>query len=196
MLIFVLHGFASATPNNNSRFLEKLFPEDTVIGLNYDATDIDNSMDRMKSAVRNAFVFGAGNGGDVLFVGASLGGFIAQHLAKEFAILGAKAVLINPAVIPWESLTRWLGKNTNYKTGEEFDLTTEDINAYAKYYVKPGAVPTLVLLDKGDEVLDSTVTAGHFEDAAVIEFEGGSHRFDHLEEAGPEIVAFMNYMTM
>ena len=48
------------------------------------------------------------------FVGSSLGGFYATHLAQRY---DARAVLINPAVHPARDLTPWLGPQTNLHTG-------------------------------------------------------------------------------
>ena len=54
--------------------------------------------------------------GDALtFIGSSLGGYYATHLAERF---GARAVLINPAVRPYDDLRRGAASQTNLYTGE------------------------------------------------------------------------------
>ena len=53
------------------------------------------------------------------FVGSSLGGFYATHLAERF---GARAAMINPAVRPYVDLAPSLGVQTNLYTGEAFDV--------------------------------------------------------------------------
>ncbi len=39
-MIFVTHGFASATPNENTDFLSGLFPDEMVVGLNYPSVQL------------------------------------------------------------------------------------------------------------------------------------------------------------
>ncbi|MEX0660381.1 MAG: hypothetical protein WEA58_10900 [Balneolaceae bacterium] len=50
----------------------------------------------------------------------------------------------------------------------------------------------LNLLDQGDDVLDPKKTTFWFAVNPVITFECGSHRFEHIEEALPEISKFVN----
>ena len=54
------------------------------------------------------------------FVGSSLGGYYATHLAERY---GARAVMINPAVRPYDDLQAWRGVQTNLYTGAAFDVT-------------------------------------------------------------------------
>ena len=90
-----------------------------------------------------------------------------------------------------------MGINTNYKTAETFELTEEDVASFAEFAVAPGRVPTLVLLDMGDDVLDSNATIKHFEGHAdIVTFEGGSHRFEHLPEALDHIKRFANTLVL
>src|SRR5262245_45562448 len=56
------------------------------------------------------------------FVGSSLGGFYATHLAERF---GARAVMINPAVHPDRDLAPWRGTQTNLYTGAAFEVTQQ-----------------------------------------------------------------------
>lgn len=123
----------------------------------------------------------------LMLVGSSLGGFWAQYLAPE---LGARIVLINPSMQPDETLARHVGRYRNEATGGETVLTAEDVRALRDYRVEPcnPRVPTLVLLDAGDEVLDYRIAEGEFRGCGETRvYPGGSHRFEHLAEALPEI---------
>jgi predicted esterase YcpF (UPF0227 family) len=99
-------------------------------------------------------------------------------------------VLINPSMHPETDLLQAVGPNKNEATGEEYIFTAEHAKALARYQ---GAkcdpkVPTLVLLDEADEVLDYRAAQSFYRDCGqVIVYPGGSHRFDHLLEALPEI---------
>src|SRR5689334_17984753 len=54
------------------------------------------------------------------FVGSSLGGFYATHLAERY---GARAVMINPAVRPYDDLAPYKGTQVNMYSGERFEVT-------------------------------------------------------------------------
>ena len=58
----------------------------------------------------------------IALVGSSLGGFYATHLAERYRV---RAVLINPAVRPYENLVTYLGRQRNLYTGEKYELTPE-----------------------------------------------------------------------
>ena len=200
MIYFMLHGFNSATPNESSTFFEDnvLKKGDKLYNLNYPFNanasesliqDVEECLEEWAATTYRA----EPTIDDITFVGCSLGGYMAQHMA---AIYLGHAIAINPAIIPSESLSRWLGINTNYRTAEVINLTEADVEAFADFVVRPGIVPTLVLLDMGDDVLDAEATEGHFEGKAkVVTFEGGSHRFDHMEEALPVIKEFANTLV-
>ena len=50
-----------------------------------------------------------------------------------------------------------------------------------------------MILDLGDEILDARETIKKYQGKVALKiFEGGSHRFDHMEEAMPEILTAMS----
>lgn len=123
----------------------------------------------------------------LVLVGSSLGGYYASYLAREY---GASMVLINPSIHPDETLTRCLGHHRNEATGEEYVLTREQLRALRDYRLPacdPG-VPTLLLLDAEDELLDYRVAEAWYRGCGkTIVYAGGSHRFEHLKESVGEI---------
>ena len=87
-------------------------------------------------------------------------------------------------------LLRMIGPNKNDATGEEFVLTEAQVRALGRYVIPKcdPNVPTLVLLDEGDEVIDFRPAQLFYRTCAkVIVYSGGSHRFEHMAEALPEI---------
>jgi predicted esterase YcpF (UPF0227 family) len=101
-------------------------------------------------------------------------------------------VLINPSLRPDESLAGHTGQYRNEATGGETVLTVADVTALRAYRVEPcnPRVPTLVLLDAGDEILDSYQTKNAYSGCGqTLLYPGGSHRFDHLPQALPAILA-------
>ena len=193
----MLHGFNSATPNETSTFFEDNVLEDgdKLYNLNYpfnkDAAEalIEQAEECLTEWALTVYR-AQPTIDEITFVGCSLGGYMAQHLA---GIYMGKAIIINPAVIPQETLMRFLGENTNYRTAESINLTEEDVKSFEDFYIPVGRVPTLLLLDLGDEVLDAEATLKHFNGHCMIRtYSGGSHRFEHWNEALTVIKEFAN----
>jgi predicted esterase YcpF (UPF0227 family) len=122
--------------------------------------------------------------GDLMLIGSSLDGYYAQYLARKFPY---NVVLINPALNPVPLLLGQVGEQTNYYTGEKYMLTEESVRALVQYdvtHLARDSIPTLVLLDKGDELIDHRDAKQRYENAGkVVVFPGGSHRFNHLQES-------------
>ncbi len=98
---------------------------------------------------------------------------------------------MNPSLTPWVNLQSRIGLCINHKTGETFTLTTDKVAHYHDYEKVSSKVPLLVLLDEGDELLDSAETHRiMINQAKLITFPGGSHRFDHRVEAKSAIRGF------
>ena len=136
---------------------------------------------------------------DTTFIGTSLGGFMAEIMAMKTL---TSAIMINPAINPSQSLMRSIGKCQNYVTGEEYRWTQENCDAFkvlereSTGYCCDG-IPRTVLLDVGDEILDARKTIKKYEDKVALHvFEGGSHRFDHMEEAMPAISDALMYCAV
>ena len=91
-------------------------------------------------------------GDELCFVGSSLGGFYATYFAET---LGARAVLINPAIDPHIGLRAYLGPQKNLYTGEPYELTEAHLRQWERLVV-PHITPSryLLLVETGDEVLD------------------------------------------
>lgn len=117
---------------------------------------------------------------DICFVGSSLGGYYATWLADRY---DKPAVLINPAVKPYELLNEYLGKNINHHTGEEYELTAAHIKELEEmdieYITKPHRY--LVMLQTGDEILDYSQAFVKFAGSRMIMEEGGDHSFSGFE---------------
>jgi uncharacterized protein len=112
-------------------------------------------------------------GTDVCFVGSSLGGFYATHLAEKH---DAKAVLINPAVDAHVGLAAYLGPQQNLHTGEQYELTERHLAAWARLDVRrPTPERYLLLLETGDEVLDYRRAVERYRGARQVVIEGGDH---------------------
>lgn len=186
-MIVYLHGFNSGGSSGKATWLRQHLPDVTVLSPTYPT----HKADEAPAFLRGYFArVRAEHPQDkrLLLVGSSLGGFWARCLAPE---LGAGMVLVNPALHPEADLLDVVGPNHNEATGEDYVLTAEQVRAFARYQVPQcnPAVPTLVLLDEGDDLLDYRLAQAYYRGCGkVVVYPGGSHRFDHLAEALPEIL--------
>ncbi len=127
-----------------------------------------------------------------MLMGSSLGGYYAQYLGVHPGVI-SKLVLINPALQPQITLQPYIGQQTNMVTGAAFIFSQQNYNELAQFEVSAEDIiaPTLVLLDEGDEIIDYRFAEELYKNSArVIVYPGGSHWFDHMDEAIPEIASF------
>jgi uncharacterized protein len=127
--------------------------------------------------------------GSALVMGSSMGGFWGTWVAEKF---GCKAVLINPAVKPWQGEDDLSGEQTNYNTGETQVVTRQDIRDYQDYDVAAISRPQnlWVLLQTGDEVLDYRVAESFYRACRITVEEGGDHSFTGIERFFDPILEF------
>jgi len=106
-------------------------------------------------------------------VGSSLGGYYATWLAEKNNL---RAVLLNPAVRPYELLAPVVGRQKNFHTGEEYDFTTQhvaELRALEVERVAPARY--LLIVAKGDEVLDYRRAVERYRGCRRIVIEGSDH---------------------
>ena len=123
------------------------------------------------------------------FVGSSLGGYYATHLAER---CGARAVLINPTTRPYDDLQAWRGVQTNLYTGAAFEVTDAhfaELRALAVPRItRPGRY--FLLVETGDEVLDWRLAVAHYAGAWQYVRGGGDHSFTDFAAQLPAILRF------
>lgn len=116
-------------------------------------------------------------------VGSSLGGFYATWLAEQFAL---RAVLLNPAVRPYDLLGGQVGRQKNFHTGEEYEFTVQHVAELRALEVE-AITPEhyLLMVETGDEVLDYRDAVEKYRGSRQLVIEGGDHGFsdfaDHLD---------------
>jgi len=127
-------------------------------------------------------------------VGSSLGGFYATHLAERY---GAKAVLINPTVRPYENLTSYLGLQRNLYTGEEYELTREHLVELLALKIERITLPEryFLLTQTGDDILDWREAVEFYGGAWQSVRGGGDHAFEHFDHEIPAILRFVLGVT-
>jgi uncharacterized protein len=184
-MIVYLHGFNSSPHSHKARLLER-YLEAHELGQHYACPQLPPLA---REAVARVETLIAGvRGSQICFVGSSLGGFYATHLAEKH---DARAVLINPAIEPHLGLRDYLGPQKNLHTGEPYELTRGHLDDWAMLY-HPTLTPSryLLIVETGDEVLDYRKAIGRYAGAAHIVVPGGDHSLRSFARHLPRIVAF------
>jgi len=115
----------------------------------------------------------------VHLIGSSLGGFYALYLAQRYHL---KAILINPSISPHITLKRVLGETTHFFDLSHFEWNEQHLRMLQKYEVSiTDERNFLLLLQKGDDLLNYKEALAKLPKAQQIVEEGGSHSFDGIE---------------
>jgi len=182
-MIIYIHGFNSSGQLGKAQEVAEISPEEQVI-----APDLPWQPEKAIALLEQLIQTHLDE--QILLIGSSLGGYYAQYLGWRFGYL---VVLINPALDPFPLLLGCVGEQTNYYTGEVYHLTEEALFSLRRFAVAPADMkaPVLVLLDKGDELIDYRIAEQAYRDFGTVKcFEGGSHRFEHLQDAKALLNAF------
>jgi hypothetical protein len=167
MLIYI-HGFNSSPASAKAQLLKARL-EALGRGGEFTAPALPHSP---AQAARLLDALAARNPGAAL-VGSSLGGYYATWLAGKH---GLKAVLLNPAVRPYELLSEFIGRQKRFHTGEEYDFAPQHVEELRALEVERIA-PTryLLIVATGDEVLDYRRAVERYRGCRQIVIEGGDH---------------------
>lgn len=170
--ILYIHGFASCGDSTKTRLLKAHFGETDVLSPDL-PVEPDDALAFLRGQIESNRVS--------LLIGSSLGGFYATKLSAEF---GLDAVLINPSVHPYKTLSPYVGMNTFWCSGEAFEWKREFLLQLLRIAESMQLPDTklLVLLQTGDEVLDYRVAEAAYGDYDVVVEAGGNHRFENLSE--------------
>lgn len=184
--LLYLHGFRSSNASRKAKALEAALREIhadwefITPNLPFDPAAAIAEAERLaKRCVRE----------ELTIIGSSLGGYYAALLADR---IGCRAVLLNPALHPDESLVNHLGMQTNLYTGEEFEFTSQHLAFLRDNALRPpvDAANMLVVVELGDELLDHNRTQAELKGARVIAIEGGSHDLVSFPAQIPAVLAF------
>ena len=179
-----LHGFVSSPRSRKATMLAD-YLGNCVSGIDCLVPELHH---RPARAIEQAAAACAGRDpADLTLVGSSLGGFYATVMAER---LGCRAALLNPAVHPQRHFGRYLGRQRNLYTGEEFDLTVEHVGELMA--MDPPAITRperyWLFVETGDEVLDYREAVAYYAGACQTVIRGGDHALTSFPEHVPDIV--------
>jgi len=123
------------------------------------------------------------------FIGSSLGGYLSTYLSEKYQ---CKAVLINPAVKPYELLSDYIGQQKNPYTGEVYQVSEQhmhDLKAINQQKITEKNYQ--VMVQTGDEVLDYRQECDKYQRSTLIVQQGGDHSFINFEQMLPDIAKFL-----
>jgi uncharacterized protein len=124
-------------------------------------------------------------------IGSSLGGFYAACVAQA---TGCRAVLLNPAVDPARDLSRHIGEQSAWHDpGQRFYFAPEYVDELRRLEPGPLAHPEnlLVVIAKGDEVLDWREMMARHAGAKTRLLEGGDHALTGFDAHIDEVFEFI-----
>ncbi|SDI67411.1 hypothetical protein SAMN04488540_102382 [Ferrimonas sediminum] len=188
MLLYI-HGFNSSPQSEKAmqvrRYLERHHPHEPL-AIPRLATTPTDAMDQLEALVAPAVAVGE----PLRLLGSSLGGYFASYLAQKH---GGKAVLINPAVRPYELLQEYLGPQQNPYTQEHFEVLPEHMTQLKALDTQVITEPQqfLVLLQSGDEVLDYRQAVDKYHHCQMVVEAGGDHSFVNFERQLPDACRFL-----
>ena len=186
-VVIYLHGFLSS-PQSQKAALTLEFVRANYPDLIIEIPHLDNYP---KDALANIEQRVAKHKGKKLrFIGSSLGGFLSTFMVEKYS---GKAVLINPAVRPFELLADFLGEHINPSTQQPFLLENKHIDELRQL-----DTPTLkstsdywVLLQTADETLDYRQAETKYQDYKLSIEQGGDHSFQDFQRFLPDIFRFL-----
>lgn len=182
--ILYIHGFNSSPDSAKARQLGAVM---RALGLadRYAVPALDNhpriALQQLEAAWPRL--------GRPLLVGSSLGGYYATVLAERH---GLSALLINPAVRPWQVLEPLLGEQRNHHHGATWQLTGEHLAALQAMQVPPPADASRyqVWLQTGDETLDYRQAEAFYRHCPLRIEAGGDHGFRGFVRRLPALLGF------
>jgi predicted esterase YcpF (UPF0227 family) len=181
-MIVYLHGLNSSSKSFKARRLTKALAPMQVLAPSYPAHRPARAAQILREMLERILE----RSGPPAIIGSSMGGFYGRWLVTQ--VRCAHLFMINPVIRPWVQLRDYAGRAQQTASGERYVLTgevLEQTRAYAP--ARPCAdlpVPTTLLLDYADDVIDQHCNAAaHCDCARVLGFPDGNHAFVHLEQS-------------
>jgi len=176
MQIIYLHGFRSSPMSIKGQQLQQYCAQYETIQVHL--PDLNQSPNRVLQQL-SQLIENLPND-KVVLVGSSLGGFYATYLVAKY---GYPAVLINPAMQPWQLFEDLFGiEQIPLKVTASWTLDADQLQQ--------------LLLQQGDEVLDYQQAQRYYSavhpSSLILTDANGNHAMDDFEEKLPLILEFLS----
>jgi len=195
--ILYIHGFNSSPLSLKAelsrQYFHENFPEINFVCPQL-ATSPNEAILQLESILESSINNNSVNKGSWFLIGSSLGGYFAHYLANKYQL---PAVLINPAIKPFNLLEDYIGEQTNTYTKAVYQVTEQhmtDLKAIeqsAPRFDDEQKNNYLVMVQTGDEVLDYQQAVDKFQHSQLIVEQGGDHSFIGYDEKLPVIADFL-----
>jgi predicted esterase YcpF (UPF0227 family) len=186
-VVIYLHGFLSS-PQSQKATQTLEFVRANYQNLTIEIPQLANYPNEAVAIIEQLVTKHKGN--KLRFIGSSLGGFLSTYMIEKYS---GKAVLINPAVRPFELLIDFLGEHINPNTQQPFlleDKHIEDLRQLDTPSLKSTS-DYWVLLQTADETLDYRQADTKYQDYKVTIEQGGDHSFQDFQRFLPDIFRFL-----
>ena len=182
MLIYI-HGFNSSPASSKAQLLKARL-EAKGRGTEYAAPALPHSPAQAAVLLDSL----AQRHPAAALVGSSLGGYYATVLAEKYDL---KAVLLNPAVRPYDLLKDHLGSQRNFHTGEFYEFTQQHVEELRALEI-PAVTPAryLLIAAAADEVLDYRAAVERYRGCRQIVIEGSDHGLSDFESHVDTVLEF------
>ncbi|TKB47201.1 YqiA/YcfP family alpha/beta fold hydrolase [Thalassotalea mangrovi] len=188
--VLFIHGFNSSPRSLKAEKAREYFQQNFA-NIEFHCPQLESTPDAAMQQL--LAIVDSRPGSEWLFIGSSLGGYFATYLAEQ---LNAKAVLVNPAVRPFELLQGVLGEHTNPYTAETYLVTSAHLQSLREYFVSINHPENfLVMVQTGDEVLDYRQAVEKYQQCQMIVQQGGDHSFVGFANMLDNIVNFFQLQT-
>lgn len=195
-MLLYLHGFNSAPTSTKAvqvaQYLAQHHPNEPY-AIPQLATTPELALGQIMPIAESALAAGE----PLRLIGSSMGGFLSTYLLEtlkpNYPDVDIRAVLVNPAVNPWEFIDDMVGEHQNPYTQEVFQVEHQHavqlqqidtpIVRYPKNY--------RVLLQSGDEVLDYRLAVAKYQLSQLDIQAGGDHSYQNFNAQLPKAFAFL-----
>ena len=187
MNIIYLHGFQSSTLSIKGQFIQAFCQNQHHVhlpDLNMPPEHVLTHVSEMIECLDQ-----------VVLIGSSLGGFYATQLVAKHAV---PAVLINPAMRPWQLFHDLFGGELPYVVNAQWTLDQTQLDQLEQMAVPfvQDADKILVLLQQDDEVLDYREAQRYYSNAAhqsmIMTEANGNHAMDNFADKIPMALQFLS----
>lgn len=187
--VLYLHGFNSSPQSMKAQLTKNYFSENFP-DINFYSPQLASSPDGVIEQLSGLIAQKNSEENVWYFIGSSLGGYFSTYLAEKYQ---GKAVLINPAIKPFDLLADYIGDQTNPYTKEVYRIEKHFIDSLKSLEQKIISKNNyLVMVQTGDEVLDYQQAVEKYCDCQLVVQKGGDHSFVDYSRMLPKIAMFFN----